>query len=63
MSVLRMGVLEQTKHIVFKTRGEHPLIVVWFHCKCLGCYLVSSYLSFVELLNPQLASIIQNLKR
>ena len=36
--------------------------VVLFHCKCLGCYLVSSYLSFVELLNAQRSSIIQNLK-
>ena len=63
MSVLRVGVLEQTKHIFFKTCDRNPLIVVLFHCKCLGFYLVSSYLSFVELLNPQLASIIQNLKR
>ena len=37
--------------------------VVLSHCKCLGCYLVSSYLSFVELLNTQRSSVIQNLKR
>ena len=36
---------------------------VLFHCICLGCYLVFSYLSFVELLNAQRSSIIQNLKR
>ena len=63
ISVLRVGVLEQTKHIFFKTCGQHPLIVVLFHCKCLGCYLVSSYLSFVELLNPQRSRIFQNVKR
>ena len=32
---------------------------VLFHCICLGCYLVFSYLS----LNAQRSSIIQNLKR
>ena len=36
---------------------------VLFHCICLGCYFIFSYLSFVELLNAQRSSIIQNLKR
>ena len=36
---------------------------VLFHCICLGCYLVFSYLSFVEFLNAQRSSVIQNLKR
>ena len=35
---------------------------VLFHCICLGCYLVFSYLPFVEFLNAQRSSVIQNLK-
>ena len=53
---------ETSETYIFQNKWSTSFDVL-FHCICLGCYLVFSYLSFVEFLNAQRSSIIQNLRR